>query len=109
MAYDEGLAQRVREALADRAGVSEKKMFGGLCFLVRGNMCCGIVGDELMLRVGPEMHAEALSRPHAREMNFTGRPMRGMAYVGTGGIEDDAALAEWIEMGVTFATSLEPK
>ena len=109
MAYDEGLAQRIREVLEDRDDVSERKMFGGLCFLVGGNMCAGVVGDELMLRVGPEAYAECLALEHAREMDFTGRPMRGMLYVGVEGIEDDADLAAWVGRGVAFAGALPPK
>lgn len=109
MAYDEGLAQRVREVLEDRADVTEKKMFGGLAFLIGGNMCTGIVGDELMVRVGPDAHAEALARPEAREMDFTGRSMKGFVYVGCDGIEDDAELAAWVARGVAFAASLPAK
>jgi hypothetical protein len=109
MAYDEGLAQRVREALSIRMDVREKKMFGGLCFLLAGNMCCGIVGDELMLRVGPAAYEGVLSRRHAREMDFTGRAMRGMVYVGAAGLREDGALASWLEPAVAFAGSLPPK
>jgi TfoX/Sxy family transcriptional regulator of competence genes len=109
MAYDEGLAQRIRETLEDVAGTSEKKMFGGLAFLVHGNMCGGVVGDELMLRVGPDAYADALARPHAREMDFTGKAMKGLVYVDCAGIESDADLAAWIRRGVAFAGSLPPK
>ncbi|MBW3669776.1 MAG: TfoX/Sxy family protein, partial [Actinobacteria bacterium] len=73
MPFDEGLAQRVRELLEDGPDASERKMFGGLAFMLGGNMCCGIVGDELMVRVGPDGYEAALARPHAREMDFTGR------------------------------------
>ena len=109
MAYDEGLAQRVREALGDRADLTERKMFGGLCFLLGGNMCCGIVGDELMLRVGPAAWDGTLARPHAREMDFTGRSLRGMVYVGVDGFADDRDLASWLDTAVAFAGSLPPK
>lgn len=109
MAFDEGLAQRVREALAHRADLGEKKMFGGLCFLLGGNMCCGVSGDDLMLRVGPEAYEEVLSRQHAREMDFTGRALRGMVYVGPDGLTTDTALASWLEPAVTFAGGLPPK
>jgi hypothetical protein len=84
-------------------------MFGGLCFLVSGNMCCGIVGDELMVRVGPGAYSECLARPHAREMDFTGRAMKGMVYVGTAGFESDADLDAWLERGLAFAESLPAK
>lgn len=109
MAYDEGLAQRVRECIAERADVTEKKMFGGLCFLVGGNMAAGIVGEELMLRVGPEAYAECLARPHAREMDFTGRALKGMVYVGVDGLSEDAELASWVARGVDYAASLPVK
>ena len=84
MAYDERLAQRVREELADRPGYAEKKMFGGLCFLLRGNMCCGVGKDGLMVRVGPEQYESALADDHARQMDFTGRPMKGFVFVHPG-------------------------
>ncbi len=73
--------------LSDRSGVREKKMFGGLAFLLRGNMCCGVVGDELMVRVGAESYEEALAHPYAREMDFTGTPMKGFVYVACEGFE----------------------
>lgn len=109
MAYDEGLAQRVREVLSDRQDLAEKKMFGGLCFLLGGNMACGIVGEELMLRVGPDAYESTLQRPHAREMDFTGRAMRGMVYVGADGLADDRELDEWVSIAVAFAGALPPK
>ena len=109
MAYDEGLAQRIREHLEGRDGVSERKMFGGVAFMLSGNMCCGVVDDELMVRVGPEGYEGALAQPHAREMDFTGRPMRGMVYVGTAGVAEDDDLAGWIGRGETFAGALPPK
>jgi hypothetical protein len=109
MAYDEGLAHRVREALADRPDLREKKMFGGLCFLLGGNMCCGIVGEELMLRVGPERYEAVLARDHAREMDFTGRAMRGMVYVASDGFATDDALLTWLAPAVDFAGGLPPK
>lgn len=109
MAYDEGVAQRVREALQHRTDLTEKKMFGGLCFLLGGNMAAGIVGDELMLRVGPDRYEGALARAHAREMDFTGRALRGMVYVASEGFETDSALTEWLDLAVGFAGSLPPK
>ncbi|MCA9868023.1 MAG: TfoX/Sxy family protein [Anaerolineae bacterium] len=108
MAYNEDLAFRVREALALHSGVTERKMFGGLAFMVNGHMCCGVMGDELMIRVGPAQHEAALRLPHARTMDFTGKPMRGMIYVdadGTAGNE----LAEWVGRGLAFVDSLPPK
>lgn len=109
MAYDEALATRVRTALAGEPGVIEKKMFGGIAFMLRGNMACGIVGDEMMVRVGQGNYDDALSRPHARPMDFTGRPMRGMVYVAGAGFESDEDLAAWVEAGASFARSLPAK
>ena len=109
MAYDEGLAHRLRELLEDDSSVAEKKMFGGLCFLLGGHMVCGIVGDELMLRVGPEAYDACLAEPHAREMDFTGRALRGMIYVGTDGFAEDEDLEAWVERALSYARSLPPK
>lgn len=109
MAYDEELAERIRRALADKHSVVEKRMFGGIAFMLRGNMCCGIVRDDLMVRVGPERHEEALAQPHARPMDFTGRPMRGMVYVTPEGCRTDEALKRWVEQGLNFAATLPPK
>ena len=109
MAYDEGLAQRVREALDERSDVTEKKMFGGLAFLLGGNMCVGVVGEDLLVRVGPGAYDEALREPHAREMDFTGRPMKGLVFVAAGGLESDRVLQRWVDRGVRFASALAPK
>lgn len=109
MVYDEGLAERVRAALQGVRGVSEKKMFGGLSFLLRGHMCCGIIGDELMVRVGPEAYAACLREPHAREMDFTGRPMKGLVTVAVAGLTSSATLAAWVARGRAYAACLPPK
>lgn len=109
MPFDEGLAQRVRELLEDDPQASERKMFGGLAFMLGGNMCCGIVGDELMVRVGPDGYEAALAQPDVREMDFTGRAMRGMVYVSAAGIEGDAELEAWVRRGIEHARSLPPK
>jgi len=109
MAYDEGLAHRLREIFEDEPAVTEKKMFGGVCFLYGGHMCCGIVRDELMLRVGPDMYDACLALPHAREMDFTGRALRGMLYVGTEGFAEDEDLGAWVERGLAFVRSLPKK
>ena len=87
MAYDERLAERVRQFLKGRRGISEKKMFSGVAFLVRGNMCCGVNGDELMVRVGPDAYGAALRRPPAREMDFTGRALQVTFPSGVSGLE----------------------
>jgi len=97
MAYDEGLAERIRETLADAHGVSERRMFGGLAFMLHGNMFVGIVGSTLMARVGPEQSATALRRAHVREMDFTGRPMKGYVYVDESGTAEDADLSMWVD------------
>ena len=109
MAYDEDLADRVRAFLAGRSGVREQKMFGGLCFMLNGNMACGVLGSELVVRVGREKHEEALARPHSRPFDMTGRPMRSFVYVSADRIANDAALAEWACRGVAYAGSLPPK
>jgi hypothetical protein len=103
MAYDEGLAERIRDVLEERRDVVERKMFGGLAFMVGGSMCVGIVGDELMVRVGPDAYDQALRRPHARRMDFTGRPMKGFVFVGCAGFESDEDLRAWVDRGLACA------
>jgi TfoX/Sxy family transcriptional regulator of competence genes len=107
MAYNLELAERIRSVLADRDDVSERKMFGGIAFMVRGRMACGVIHDDLMVRVGAHAHDAALSEPHTRPMDFTGRPMQGMVYVEPAGVEKDADLARWVERAARFATSEE--
>ena len=109
MAYDEGLAQRIRELFEREEGLTERKMFGGLAFMIYGNMCSGVVGDALMLRLGPEGHDDALRQPHARPMDFTGRPLKGMAYVDPPGIESDGDLEAWLGRALGFVHSLPMK
>jgi hypothetical protein len=109
MAYDETLANRVRTLLTDQPGVTERKMFGGLAFMLQGNMCCGIVHDELMVRVGADQYGAALAQPHAREIDFTGRPMTGMVMVAQPGFESDVDLEAWVQRGVRFTTTLPAK
>jgi TfoX/Sxy family transcriptional regulator of competence genes len=109
MAFDEAVAGRVREALAGAPNVVEKKMFGGIAFMVRGNMCCGVIGDRLMLRVGPDGYEAALSRPHSKPMDFTGRPMKGMVYVEPAGFASPGDLKGWIARAMEFALSLPAK
>jgi TfoX N-terminal domain len=96
VAFDPGLAQRVREVLGERPGLTERKMFGGLAFLLNGKMFVGIVGSALMARVGPERHLDALAQPNVREMDFTGRPMKGYVYVDPPGLAEDRDLAAWV-------------
>jgi len=109
MAYDEELARRIRTVLPRHQGITEKKMFGGISFMLGGNMCCGVMGNDLVVRVGPERHEEALAKPHARPMDFTGRPLRGLVYVGPVAHQADDTLREWVKRGVDFAESLPPK
>jgi TfoX/Sxy family transcriptional regulator of competence genes len=109
VAYNEQLATRVRALLAERDDVIERKMFGGLAFMAGGNMCCGVLDDELMIRVGPELGASALKRPFTRVMDFTGRPMTGMLFVASEGIAADDALAGWVRMALSYAASLPAK
>ncbi len=108
MAYDEQLAERVREELQAEAGFSERKMFGGICFMLHGNMCAGVVGERLMLRLGEDRASAALQQPNVTPMDFTGRPMRAMVYVERGGMTD-GAMARWVDQAATFARSLPPK
>lgn len=109
MAYDEGLAERIRDYLSDTPHQSEKKMFGGLAFLLSGNMCCGVVNDKLMARVGPDAYEDLLHETHANTMDFTGRPMRGMISVASEGVEEDKELHEWIDHCERFVCELPPK
>lgn len=109
MAYDEKLAGRLRKLLARPKEVSEKKMFGGLAFMLHGNMCCGVVKDTLMVRVGPEQYEKALAAPHARPMDFTGRPLNGFVYVGPEGCQTDEALRKWVKRAADFVASLPKK
>ncbi len=109
MAYDEALADRVRGILSVQPGLSEKKMFGGLSFMLGGNMACGVLGDDLIVRLAPQDQDLALTQPHARPMDFTGRPMKGFVYVGPEALRSDEDLRAWVARGVRFALSLPPK
>ena len=109
MPYNEKLAERVREILKRRRVVTEKKMFGGLAFMLNGNMCCGVEKENLMVRVGPERYEAALAKPHARPMDFTGRPLTGFVYVGPGAYRTEKSLTRWINLGLSFVASLPKK
>ena len=109
MAYEVALAERVRRVLAKSPDVTEKKMFGGVAFLVRGNMCCGVIGDRLMVRVGPKEYEAALSQASVRRMDFTGRPLKGLVYVEPMGFASDRDLRAWIARGTKFGLSLPAK
>ena len=107
MAYSEALANRVREALARKKGVEEKKMMGGLGFMIGGHVTLGIVGEDLMVRVGPDGYQRALKRVHARQMDFTGRSIKGFVFVEPAGTRTKRSLASWIAPAVAFAKSLQ--
>ena len=110
MAFDEKFAEEVRAVLSSEEGYSEKKMFGGLCFLINGHMTCGVgKGFDLMLRVGPDQHEELLEQPHARPMDFTGRPMKGMVFVDRPGWENEEDLRRWVGQALSFVRTLPPK
>jgi hypothetical protein len=109
MAYDETLARRVRAILAYEQAIDEKKMFGGLAFMLRGNMCCAIIRDGLLVRVGRDQYQATLALPHAHEMDFTGRSMRGFVVVEQDGTANDADLERWVRRGVEFAETLPAK
>src|SRR5919201_2043398 len=108
MAYDEQLAARIRTLLADRTDVSERKMFGGLTFMISGNMCCGVNRDELVVRLDPTAEDDALARPHARPMDLTGRRMRGFVTVHPDGLKGNR-LNRWVQEVVARAESLPAK
>jgi hypothetical protein len=108
VAYDEDLADRVREVLPRRAAVTERRMFGGLTFMLGGHMFCGIVKDALMIRLGPEAADRALDQPHVRPMDFTGRPAKGMVFVDPDGLQGDA-LRQWVDAAAGYASGLPPK
>ena len=109
MPYSETLAGRLRELFAGRPEITERRMFGGLVFMVGGNMACGVHRDALMVRVGRDAYADSLELPYARPMDFTGRPMRGFVLVDAAGIVTAAALNEWASRGVAYAASLPEK
>jgi TfoX/Sxy family transcriptional regulator of competence genes len=108
MTYDQGLAARVRARFSDRDDVVERPMFGGLTFMLGGHMCCGVSRDELIVRLDPVEEDAALARPHARPMDFTGRPMRGFVTVSAAGLNGQA-LNRWVGRAVAYAETLPPK
>ena len=109
MPYDTELAERVRAALGAVRGITEIKMFGGLCYTIHGNMAVGVTNDDLMVRLDPEDGDRALSEPGARPMDFTGKPMRGFLFVGPAGLKTDSSLQRWVDRGVAYASTLPPK
>ena len=109
MAYSEEIAASVREILSEHAGFDERKMFGGVAFMVKGHMCCGVLNDDIVLRLGPERALQALKDPNVRPMDFTGRPMKGFVFVGRAGIEKEPVLRRRIQSALDFVESLPPK
>jgi hypothetical protein len=109
MAYDEALADRIRAALAHRRDVEEKRMFGGLVFMIAGNMACGVLGEDMMARVGEANVAAALKRPHTRVMDFTGRPSRFMVYVGPAATKTLASVRKWVDEVAAIAEAKPPR
>jgi hypothetical protein len=109
MAFDEGLAQRIRDCLHRRRGIVERKMFGGLAFMANGHMFVGVTGEVLMARVGPDEYEQALKKPNVREMDFTGKPMKGYVYVDAAGLKSDPDLQYWVNACLRFVASMPPK
>ena len=109
MPYDRGLVERVRSLLQRKAEFSERRMFGGLAFMVNGHMCCGVFNTDLVLRLAPETVITSLSEPNTRPMDFTGRPIRSLIYVDATGIDAEEALETWIEKALLYVRSLPPK
>jgi TfoX/Sxy family transcriptional regulator of competence genes len=108
MAYSEELAERVRARLGKETRISEREMFGGLGFMWAGNMICGVQRDGLLVRVGPDLHHDALTRPHVREMEMGGRTMKGFVIVGEAGLDGDD-LDLWVRLGLANARTFPPK
>lgn len=109
MAYDENLAERVRAELSDLDDVNEIKMFGGLCFTLKGNMCLGVVKEDLMVRFAPALTAKALAKPGAREMDFGPRTMEGFVFVDPAGVKTAAALRGWVKLSLDYVGPMPPK
>jgi TfoX/Sxy family transcriptional regulator of competence genes len=109
MAYDEKAAERVREALEGRKGVGELKMFGGICFTLNGNMCIGVVNDDLVVRFAPEHDEAVMAKPHVRPMDFTHRPMKGFAFVAAPGYKTSKQLDAWIDRCWSYVAAMPPK
>ena len=109
MAYSEDLAERVRDALAPRAGIRERKMFGGVAWMLDGNMACGVIGEDLLVRLERDEVEAALALEHVGPMDFTGRPMSGFVLVDAAGVVEDRELARWVDTGADFAASLPAK
>jgi len=107
MTYSKPLAQRIRRALGRQRSLTEKEMFGGIGFLLRGNMACGVHGPDMIVRVGPAAHAEALRQAHVRPFDLSaGKPAKGWVLVAPAGLQQPADVKKWVERGVAFALTL---
>ena len=106
MVYNEQLASKVRALVAGRKGWTEKKMFGGVAFMFNGKMCCGVIKDDLLVRVGPVQNDKALALPNSRPMDFTGKPMKGFIYVDSKGWSKESSLKKWLNMGIDYVSLL---
>jgi TfoX/Sxy family transcriptional regulator of competence genes len=109
VAYDEALADRIRDVISARSDVTERKMFGGIGFMIGGNMSVGVIGEDLIVRLDPEEAEAALEEPGVREFDFTGRPMKGWVFVAPEVTADDDGLASWVDAGADYASSLPAK
>ena len=109
MAYSDELVKRLRKLFQNRTDVVEKKMFGGLTFMAQGHMCCGVAGEDLMVRVGPDQYEDSVLLTHARPMDITGRSMKGFVFVGPSGLKSDNDLKDWVDKGIKFVSTLPPR
>ena len=109
MSYDPALAERVRQQLYSHPGMTEKVMFGGIAFLLNGNMCCGVHGQDLIVRLAPELGDQVLSDPYVRPFDLSGRPMKGWLFIHPSGLTTEDDLTGWLNLAVAFTESLPPK
>ncbi|HEX2239884.1 MAG TPA: TfoX/Sxy family protein [Actinomycetota bacterium] len=109
MAYDEKLGDRLREIVAESGDFTERKMFGGLAFMVKGHMCCGVIKEDMVVRVDPERSEQLLKDKSARPMDFSGKPMKGFLYIAPAGLRTEKQLRRWVDEGLSFVATLPPK
>ena len=109
MTYDNALLQRIRTLVAGKPGYEEKKMFGGVCFLLHGNMACGVLNEDLIVRVGPDSYEDSLKQPNTKPFDLTGKPMKGWVMVSAEGHKTSEALTFWVNRGMAFALTLPAK
>ena len=109
MVYDEKLANRIQNIIQRRKGFTQKKMFGGISFLINGKMCCGVIKNDLVVRVNPGSYEKLITEKHVRPMDFTGRPMKGFVYVGPNGCKSTKMIARWVNLSVNYVNSFRGK